>query len=159
MPPDFDPPFCPSRMLMCSNDRAIDSMRFPIDLPISILLLLQRLQDSLPDPCLLPAIKAAGDCPMGTISLRQITPGRAGSQNPQDSIENASMILCWAPDVRFLRWKQGAQLLPLLICQVSSSHTSDYRQKVRLCRHALGHRSSNQAAFEKALKRASTCKL
>ena len=74
---------------------------------------------------------------MGTISLRQITPGRAGSQNPQDSIENASMILCWAPDFRFLRWKQGAQLLPLLICQVSSSHTSDYRQKVRLCRHAL----------------------
>jgi hypothetical protein len=137
MPRDFAPPFCPSRMLMGPNDRAIDRMLFPIDAPISITLLLQSLQDALPDPGLLPSIKAARHRPVGTISLRQISPGSACSQDPQDPIENASMVFGWAPNFRFLRGKQGAQLLPLLICQFSSSHTSDYRQTLRFCRHAL----------------------
>jgi hypothetical protein len=124
-------------MLMRSHDRAFGGVLFPIGVPICIPLLLQGSQDALPAPGLLPSIKAAGDRPNRAISLWHITPGRPGSQDPQDPIEDASMIMCWAPNGRFLWGKQGAQLLPLLICQFFSSPTSDYRLRLRLCRYAL----------------------
>ena len=44
------------------------------------------------------------------------------------------MILGGASYSRFLRWKQGAQPLPLLVTEVSSAHTEQY---ARVCEHTL----------------------
>jgi hypothetical protein len=46
MPLDFAPPFCPRRMLMGTNDGAIDTVLFPIDPAFGIGLLLQGFQHS-----------------------------------------------------------------------------------------------------------------
>jgi len=107
MPLDLAPPFCSSRMLMGTNDRTIDGMEVPIKLPGCIALLLQGFQYALPDPSLLPAIKAAGYRAPGTVPLGEISPGRSGSQYPQDSIDDQAMLFGWMACFWLLRRKQG----------------------------------------------------
>src|SRR5258708_5385921 len=104
MPLDLASPFCPSRMLMRSNNGAIDGVLVPIDLSSRIALLLQGFQHALPNASLLPPIKAAGYRAPRAIVVGQISPGRSGSQNPQDSIDNQTMILCWTTYL-WLLWR------------------------------------------------------
>jgi hypothetical protein len=73
-PHDFDSPFCSSRMLMRSNDRAINAVLLPINLSISIAHLLQSFQHALPHPGFDPPIKAAGYGAPRTILVGQISP-------------------------------------------------------------------------------------
>src|SRR5579872_2779935 len=137
MPLDFDPPFCPRRVLMSANDRAINAVLLPINLAFGIGLLLQRFQHPLPYSCLHPSIKAVGDRLPRPISLRQVSPRRSRSHNPENPIQNQSMIVCWTTHRWFLRWQQGSQLLPLLIRQFSSFHAPFYRH-LAICEQALG---------------------
>jgi len=94
-------------MLMGTNDRAIDRMDVPIELPGGIASLLQGFQYSLPDPSLLPPIKAAGYRAPRTVPLGEISPGRSGSQYPQDPIHDQAMIFGWTACFWLLRRKQG----------------------------------------------------
>ncbi len=134
MPPDFVPPFCSSRMLMRSYHRPINRVLFPIDLPSSIALLLQCTQDSLPNSCFLPAIKAAGDRAPRAVVVRQISPRRTGSQDPKDCIDNQTVIVCWTTHFWLLWRQQGIQLFPLLIREFSSSHPFSLNL---FCKHGL----------------------
>ncbi len=79
-------------MLVGANDGAIDIVNVPVDLPIGIGLLLDGLKETLPDTRFAPAIEAAGHRAPGPIALGQIAPGGTGAQNPQDAIEDASMV-------------------------------------------------------------------
>src|ERR1019366_6028820 len=115
MPLDFDPPFCPSRMLMGSNNRAINRVLLPIDLSISVTLLLQRVQYPLPNSGLLPPIKTTGHRAPRTIIVGKISPRRASSQDPEDPIDDQTMIVCCTTNFWLLGRQQGVQLLPLLI--------------------------------------------
>src|SRR5437660_757205 len=113
---DFDPPFCPCRMLMGTNNGAIDTVFLPIDSSCSITLLLQRFQDALPYSGFDPPIKSARDGAPRAIVLREISPRRSRSQDPQDGVEDVTMILCWTTYFWLLRRQQGSQLLPLPVC-------------------------------------------
>ena len=123
----------PRRMLMGTNDSGIDLMDGPLQRASRIGLLLERVQDLLPDAGLPPAIEAAGHCLPGTIARRQPTPGGTGAEDPQDAVDNRPMVVRRATGLGFLGWEQGRQLLPLVVGQVSSIHVSG----VRVCKLAL----------------------
>src|SRR5581483_5463163 len=61
------PPFCSRRMLMGTNDRAIDVMFLPISFASSITLLLKSFQHALPDSRFHPSIKATCDGTPGAV--------------------------------------------------------------------------------------------
>ena len=94
-------------MLVGSYDRAIDIVHRPIQLPRSIGLLLDGLKEPVPEPSLAPAIKAARHRTPRTIAFREIAPGGAGAEEPENAVEDAAVVSGWAASVRFLWRKQG----------------------------------------------------
>ena len=97
----------PSRMLVRSDDSAIDIVEIPVELLCGIGALLDRGKEASPEARLAPAIKTAGDGAPGAVPLRQVTPGGAGTQEPEDTVEDASVIGSWAAGFGLLRRKQG----------------------------------------------------
>ena len=67
------------RLLVSSNDRAINVMHRPVHLTSGIGLLLDRLKETLPDAGSAPAIEATGHGAPGAMAFGQITPGRTGA--------------------------------------------------------------------------------
>jgi hypothetical protein len=102
-------------MLMSSDDRAIDIMNGPVYLARGIRLLLDGLKEALPDAGFAPAIEAAGHHPPSAISFRQIAPGSASMQKPQNTVDNASMVGSRSTRFRLLRGKQRLEPLPLRV--------------------------------------------
>ncbi len=92
-------------MLMGTNDSGIDVMDGPLQRASRIGLLLERVQDLLPDAGLPPAIEAAGHCLPGTIARRQVTPGGTGAEDPQDAVDNRPMVVRRATGLGFLGWE------------------------------------------------------
>lgn len=95
----------PSRMLVCSDDSAIDIVESPVEVPCGIGALLDRGKKARPEARLAPAIKPAGDGAPGAVPLRQVTPGGAGTQEPEDTVEDASVIGSRAAGFGLLRRK------------------------------------------------------
>jgi hypothetical protein len=95
----------PSRMLVCSDDSAIDIVESPVAVPCGIGALLDRGKKARPEARLAPAIKPAGDGAPGAVPLRQVTPGGAGTQEPEDTVEDASVIGSRAAGFGLLRRK------------------------------------------------------
>jgi hypothetical protein len=94
-------------MLVGSYDRAIDIVYRPMQLPRSIGLLLDGLKEPVPEPSLAPAIKAARHRTPRTIACREVAPGGAGAEEPENAVEDAAVVSGWAASVRFLWRKQG----------------------------------------------------
>jgi hypothetical protein len=82
----------PSRMLVRSDDSAIDVVESPVELRCGIGALLDHGKEPSPEARLAPAIKTASDGAPGAVSLRQVTPGGTGTQEPEDTVEDASVI-------------------------------------------------------------------
>jgi hypothetical protein len=97
----------PSRVLVCSDYRAIHIMDIPVQVRCGIRTLLDRGKEASPEASFLPAIKTARHGAPRTIPLWQITPGGAGADNPQDAVEDAAVVSGWATCMRFLWGKQG----------------------------------------------------
>lgn len=136
MPLDFAPPFCPSRMLVRSDDRPIDAVLLPVDLAFGIGLLLQGFKHLLPHAGFHPSGKAAGHRAPRTIVLWQVSPRGSSPQDPENPMENQTMLVCWTTHAWLLWRQQGSQLLPLLIRQCFSSHPPASRL-IRFCKQAL----------------------
>jgi len=96
----------PRRVLVRTDDSAIHIMDIPVQLPSGVGLLLDRGKEARPDTRLAPAVEAAGDGGPAAIPLRQVTPGGTCTEEPQDAIEDASVVSGRAASVRFLRRKQ-----------------------------------------------------
>jgi hypothetical protein len=96
----------PSRMLVRSDDSAIDIVESPVELPCGIGVLLDRGKEASPEARLAPAIKPAGDGAPGAVPLRQVTPGGAGTQEPEDTVDDASVIGSRAAGFGLLRRKE-----------------------------------------------------
>lgn len=101
--------FGPSGRARCllrgSNEGAIDVMNRPIHLAFGIRWLWHRLNETLPEAGFAPSIEATGHRAPGAITFGQVTPGSAGAQNPQDAVEDASMVQIGSAGSRFLRRK------------------------------------------------------
>ena len=126
MPPDFDPPFCPSRMLVRANDGTINRVLLPIDLPIGITLLLQGFQHALPNPGLLPPIKPACDSLPAAVALGEIAPGRSSANQQEEGVDDRAMVIVRSAGERLLWREERSEPLPLMIGEFMSCHTPAY---------------------------------
>jgi hypothetical protein len=93
-------------MLVCPDDGAIDIMDIPVELPCGVGALLDRGKAARPAACLAPAVEATGDGGPAAIPLGEVTPGGSCANDPQNAVQEASVISGWAACVRFLRGKQ-----------------------------------------------------
>lgn len=94
-------------MLVGSHDRAIDIVPRPMQLPCDSGLLVDGLKEALPETGFAPPIEAAGHRAPGAIAFREIAPGGAGADDPENAVEDAAVVSGWAASVRFLWRKQG----------------------------------------------------
>src|SRR5689334_4046517 len=117
------PLFCTSGVLVRANDGAIDEMERPIEIAILVGLGLKVRKDAVPDAFLTPAVIARRDGTDWAIAFRQIGPGRASAQNPQDPVDNAAMVVIGSASPRFLRGQQRFEPRPLFVSQFISAHT------------------------------------
>jgi hypothetical protein len=93
-------------MLVRSDDSAIDIVELPVEVLCGISALLDYGKEASPETRLTPAIKTAGDGAPGTVPLRQVTPGGSGTQEPEDPVEDASVIGSRAAGFGLLRRKE-----------------------------------------------------
>jgi hypothetical protein len=100
-------------MLMGADDCAIDEVQLPIEPAGGIGLPFERVKQALEDAGSLPAVEATGDGSPGAVALGQIPPGRPGTQDPQNTVQDAAMIDRWPASARVLRREQRLQSLPL----------------------------------------------
>jgi hypothetical protein len=77
---------------MRPDHRAVDKGQVPVEWPGGVALLLDSPQETRPHASLAPTGKPAGNGAPRAIACRQITPGGAGTKNPQDTIEETTMI-------------------------------------------------------------------
>lgn len=97
----------PSRVLVRADDGAIPVVDIPGQLRCGVGLSLDRSQEASPEARLAPAGEAAGDSGPAAIPLREVTPRGTGTDDPQDAVQDASVVSGGAASVWFLRRKQG----------------------------------------------------
>jgi hypothetical protein len=102
-------------MLRRSDARAIDEVTRPIQWASGLGLLLQSREQVREDSGALPAVEANRDGAPRTIPFGQIAPGSASSEEPEEPIEDRAVVLGGSPELRFLRWEQWLQPLPLRV--------------------------------------------
>src|SRR5207302_2963757 len=91
---------CPSCLLVRPDHGAIDIVDSPGELLRGVSALLNRRKEASPNASLAPAVEAAGEGVPAAISLGQVAPGGACADNPQDAIQDASVVSGWAACVR-----------------------------------------------------------
>jgi len=102
-------------MLVSADNRAIDIVRGPVELPGGVSLLLDSGQEAVPEARSAPAIEPTGDRTPGAIALWEIPPRGPGAEEPQDPVEDPAMVGRGAAGRRFLGRKQRLEPLPLLV--------------------------------------------
>jgi hypothetical protein len=93
-------------MLVRPDDGAIDIMDIPVELSCGVGALLDRGKEASPETCFAPAGEATGNGDPAAIPLGEVTPGGSCADDPQNAIQEASVISGRAACVRFLRGKQ-----------------------------------------------------
>jgi hypothetical protein len=89
----------PRRVLVRADDGAIHRVDIPVQVPCGVGLLLDRGKEVRPDAGLAPAVEAAGDGGPAAIPLGHVTPGGTGTEDPQDAVQDASVVSGWAASV------------------------------------------------------------
>lgn len=108
------------RMLMGAYHGGIDRLGLPVECAALIRKFLQFAEHPDPDSTCAPPVKT---CRYGTpvaIAGRKVTPGAAGTEEPQNGIEERSIIQPRATAKSLRCGQQGLKLLPLMVCQVMS---------------------------------------
>ncbi|SRR5712692_6744573 len=142
----------PSCMLVCPDNGAIHIVDLPVKLLCGGGTLLDCGKEASPDARLAPAVEAAGDGGPAAIPLGEVTPWGACADDPQDAIEDATMVGGWATCVRFLRRKQGLSLLPLGIGKIMSVHTIKDTTQNRVCKHALVYERNRRGGYSRSIR-------
>lgn len=122
-PQSIGPPFYPGGVLVSPHDGRIQVVHSPIELSFGVLLVLECLQEAIPYPRLLPAVEAACNSPPRTVAFGKVAPGGSGAIYPENAVYDAPMICVGSAGRGLLRWQVWLQTFPLLVVQISSSHT------------------------------------
>ena len=77
---------------MSPHDGRVQVVDIPIELSLGIFSTLERLEDTLPNSCLSPAVETAGNRPPRTVSFREVAPRGSGTIYPEDAVYDAAMI-------------------------------------------------------------------
>jgi len=102
-------------MLVGSHHGAINVVNFPVNPALGVSLLLDGLQDAIPDASLAPAAEAGGHRPPRSVPPGKVPPGSPSAKEPQDDVQDLPTVFRRPASLRFLRWEQGPESLPLLV--------------------------------------------
>lgn len=81
-----------SRMLVHAANGAIHIVDIPVRVRCGVGLLLDRGEEASPDAGLAPAVEAAGEGGLAAIPLGQVTPGGTCTEEPQNAVQDASVV-------------------------------------------------------------------
>ena len=93
--PVSEPPFCARCLMMGADHGAVDHLQGIRSRPAFV----QRVHDLLPPPRQGPAPKLAADAGPRAELLRQVSPRRSGASDPENPIQNKSVVQ-WLASVR-----------------------------------------------------------
>jgi hypothetical protein len=102
-------------MLVDAHHCAVDDVDLPLDFAPMISFWLQRVPDPLPRPTVPPAQPAAVQGFPLPILFRQAAPRRSRLGTPDHSVEQRAMLPIRASGLRFFRWQQRLDFLPLCV--------------------------------------------
>jgi len=95
---------------------AIQSSHVPVHLPALLDPRLERLEGFVPDPPFGPAMEAGRAGGPRTIACRDVSPGCAGSEHPEDAIDDGAVLFIGVAFFAcFLGWQERFELVPLLV--------------------------------------------
>jgi hypothetical protein len=83
-------------MLVGPDDRRVDVVHLPIELPLDVSLPLHHLQNLVLQADLRPPIEAAVHGGPPPVPLGKVTPGRARPANPQYAVDHGAVVTVWA---------------------------------------------------------------
>ena len=101
------PFFGPSGLLVGTPEGPLPIVEVPGEGSVGVGLCLDRREEALPEAGLAPARTPARDRAPRARSRRQITPGGASTEEPQDPVEDTSMRGGWTAGGRLVRREQG----------------------------------------------------
>ena len=126
-------------MLVGTNDGGIDVMGRPVALTRGISGGLDRSQAAIPEASVLPAVEPGGGGGGWTVAGGQIGPGRTGAQNPQNAVDNGTIVMPGRPPLLPFGGRRGGSKRSIRSHWVSVRSplclTVVYR---RVCVYALG---------------------
>src|SRR5271170_4085445 len=102
------------------NVGTIHPPEIPVDLALLVESDLQGLENAIECPVGPPAAEAVIDAFPLAVAFGEITPGRAGAENPEHAIERSAMVVPFA--AAFLCWEQAFKKFPLLVADIISRH-------------------------------------
>jgi hypothetical protein len=105
-----------------TDGRAVDTPQFPVDVPILVELDLQRLDDGGKDAAFAPLAEMVIHRLPGAKAIRQITPGCAGAENPENTIEQRSSITRRTSCPCGTAWHVRFDQRPLLVRELVAFH-------------------------------------
>jgi hypothetical protein len=88
---------------MGPDDRAVDVVQIPVQITLLLVFFQEGIKHLLPDALLAPTAQAAVDGLQGSIALRQITWGRTSARQPEEGVNDQTVIQRWTPYTRPLR--------------------------------------------------------
>jgi hypothetical protein len=131
---------------MGSDDGAREIMKVPVELALRVGWGVHGREKLRPAPRPLPAGEAAGHGAPRAIALGQITPGRPRAQNPEQAMEDASMLNRRPAGLGVWWGEQRLPPFPWRWSYISSVHTHEYNAMNRVCKHTLVIRSCCQTS-------------
>jgi hypothetical protein len=116
--------------LVRSHDRAVDAPKFVIELLRIVHGLLQGEQNLLQGVVGTPAIEVVVDRLPRAELVGQVSPGRAGVENPEDSTHDQLQVASRSTR-RCCRREQRLDQFPLLVRELMPNHPDSFREEER----------------------------
>lgn len=125
---------CPCGMLMGSDDGGVDVLLVPVNVTLPVSKLLKLCEDAHPHGLLAPAVEARGDGAPVAEARREIPPGRTRTEEPQDGVDEGSLVETGTTTDTTCGREMRLQGSPLVVCQImameSTQSLSGYRATV-----------------------------
>lgn len=84
---------CACSTLMRSDDGAIDEVATPVEVPLEVGISLEMVEQPEPEAVSGPTGGADINAIPLAVAFREITPGSAGGEDPEDAVEHSAVVV------------------------------------------------------------------
>lgn len=109
-------------MLVRTDRGAINEVHLPVEDTALIGILLECVQDLVPDPGQLPAAESRMDGAPRAKAFGEVAPGSTGGEDPQHAVDHEAVVARGTSGAWSLWWEHWLEPLPLVISECMSIH-------------------------------------